>query len=99
MEKDKLGELIYEKVTQKMDLTPLTEFEDLETIVTADGREVGTFRAYTAPKVKKFSIAQFSIAPRMDYINRILLEREPERKMVEKAFGKELTERLGLAMT
>ena len=56
MEKNTLSDLIYTKVTQKMDLTPLAEFEDLETIVTPDGRTVGTFRAYAAPKVRKFSI-------------------------------------------
>jgi len=35
---------------------------------------------------------------RIEYISRILLEHEPERHLLEKAFGKELTERLGEAM-
>jgi hypothetical protein len=38
------------------------------------------------------------IAYRKDYIIRMLIEREPERHLLEKAFGKDLTERLGEAM-
>jgi len=38
------------------------------------------------------------IAYRKDYIIRMLIEREPERHLLEKAFGKDLTKRLGEAM-
>jgi hypothetical protein len=65
----KLSDQVYKKVSEKMRLTPLSEFDDLKTIITPDGREVGTFRAYTGDKIEKFSIAEFSLMPGMNYTN------------------------------
>jgi len=69
MAEEKLSDQIYRKVSEKIELTPLSGFDDLKTIVTPDGREVGTFRAYTGNKVEKFSIAEFSLMPGMEYTN------------------------------
>ena len=55
MAKVKLSDQVYKKVSEKIRLTPLSEFDDLKTIITPDGREVGTFRAYTGDKIEKFS--------------------------------------------
>ena len=69
MVKEKLSNQIYKKVSEKIHLTPMNEFEDLKTIVTPNGREVGTFSAYSGDKIDKVSIAEFSLMPGMDYIN------------------------------
>jgi hypothetical protein len=66
---EKISDQIYGKVSNKIHLSPLPEFDDLKTIVTPDGREVGSFRAYTGDKIEKFSIAEFSLMPGMDYTN------------------------------
>ncbi len=65
----KLSDRIYEKVSQKIDLSPVTEFDDLRTIKTPDGRQAGGFKAFTGEKLYKFSIIELSIAPGMNYIN------------------------------
>ena len=66
---EKISDQIYRKVSNKIQLSPLSEFDDLKTIVTPDGREVGSFRAYAGEKIEKFSIAEFSLMPGMDYTN------------------------------
>ena len=66
---EKISDQIYGKVANKIQLSPLPEFDDLKTIVTPDGREVGSFRAYAGEKIEKFSIAEFSLMPGMDYTN------------------------------
>jgi hypothetical protein len=66
---EKISDQIYGKVSKKIQLSPLPEFDDLKTIVTPDGRKVGSFRAYTGEKIEKFSIAEFSLMPGMDYTN------------------------------
>lgn len=72
MANTKLSDQVYKKVSEKMALAPLSEFDDLKTIITPDGREVGTFRAYTSDKIEKFSIAEFSLMPGMNYTNATL---------------------------
>ena len=69
MAKVKLSDQVYKKVSEKMQLTPLSEFDDLKTIITPNGREVGTFRVYSSDKIEKFSIAEFSLMPGMNYTN------------------------------
>ena len=69
MAEEKLTDQIYEKVAHRTTLTPLTEYEDLKTIVTPDGREVGRFRAFMGGKIEKFSIAEFSLVLGMNYTN------------------------------
>ncbi len=69
MEKSRLADQIYDKVAAQIPLEPLAEFDDLKTIITPDGREVGTFRAFAGDKIEKFSLAEFSLAPGMDYTN------------------------------
>ena len=39
------------------------------------------------------------IQQRRDVVLKTLLEREPERHILEKVFGKELTDKIGMAMT
>jgi hypothetical protein len=69
MAKEKLSDQIYKKISQKIELTPVTDFADLQTIHTLDGRHAGSIKAFTGHKIEKFSIAELSIAPEMDYIN------------------------------
>ena len=69
MTTEKLADQIYRKVADHISLTPLAEFDDLQTIVTPDGRQVGRLRAFTGDKIEKFSIAELSFAPGMDYTN------------------------------
>ncbi|GEM_PF-4199905 len=69
MVKETLSGQIFKKVSKKMQLLPLSEFDDLKTIVTPDGRKVGAFRAYQAEKIEKFSHAEFSLMPGMHYTN------------------------------
>jgi len=67
--KETLADQIYRKVADHTPLTPLAEYDDLKTIAALDGREVGQFRAFTGDKIEKFSIAEISFAPGMDYTN------------------------------
>jgi len=69
MQKEKLSDQIYKKVAEKIDLEPLSDYSDLTTIHALDGREVGGFKAFKGDKLEKFSIAEFSLAPGMNYIN------------------------------
>ncbi len=69
MFKSVIGQQMYDKVSQKIDLRPLDEFQDLDPIVTPDGREVGSLKAYCGEKLKKFTVAEFSLVPGMDYTN------------------------------
>ena len=67
--KEKLSDQFYKKVSQKINLKPLSDYSDLKTIHALDGREVGGFKAYNGDKLEKFSLAEFSLAPGMNYIN------------------------------
>jgi hypothetical protein len=69
MNNEKLSDQIYKKVSQKIDLNPITDYKDVETIHALDGRDAGSIKAFTGEKIHKLSIAEISIAPGMDYIN------------------------------
>lgn len=69
MTTDKLSDQVYNKIVERIPLTPLTEYDDLKTILTPDGREVGRLRAFKADKIEKLSIAELSFGPGMDYTN------------------------------
>ncbi len=69
MDSGRLSEIVLDIVAKEIELSEREDFKDIETIVTPDGREVGKFRAYKAQKIEKFSIAEFCLAPGMDYIN------------------------------
>jgi len=69
MMKEKLSDQIYKIVSQKINLKPIPDYADLKIIHTLDGKDVGSFKAFSGDKLEKFSIAEFSLAPGMDYIN------------------------------
>lgn len=69
MDETRLAQQIERKVAASIELQPMSEFDDLQTIVTPDGREVGHFRAFRSPKLEKFTLAEFSLAPGMNYTN------------------------------
>jgi len=69
MMKEKISDQLYKKISGKIDLAPLSDYSDLKTIHALDGREVGGFKAFKGDKLEKFSIAEFSLAPGMNYIN------------------------------
>ena len=72
MTQETLADQVYRKVAERMPLAPLEGFDDIKTIITPDGREVGTFKAFKSDKVQKFSMARFSLAPGMNYTNATL---------------------------
>ena len=69
MNNEILSDQIYKKVSQKIDLNAIADYKDLETIHALDGRDAGSIKGFTGEKIQKFSIAEISIAPGMDYTN------------------------------
>lgn len=67
--KEKLSDQLYKKISQKINLEPLSDFSDLKTIHVLDGKEVGWFKAFRGAKLEKFSLAEFSLTPGMNYTN------------------------------
>lgn len=66
---EKISEKIFKRISEVVNLEPIDEFKDIETFKALDGRDAGIFRAYKGEKIKKFSIAEISVAPGMTYFN------------------------------
>ncbi len=69
MKKGTVGHQLYEKITQKIALTPISDYDDLKVIHTLEGRDVGGIEAFTGDRVEKMVISEMSLAPGMNYCN------------------------------
>ncbi len=68
MEK-KLSKECFRRISEKIELSEIEEFSDLETIRTLEGKEVGTLKAYSSEKIEKISFAEFMPMEGMEYVN------------------------------
>lgn len=67
--KKELSREAFKRISEKIELHEIEEFNDLEKICTLEGKEVGTLKAYTSEKIEKISFAEFMPMKGMEYIN------------------------------